>query len=188
MDDVSLTNHGSSAASPYRFRPIAESDLALLARWRTAPHVVEWWGVADGPEELAEDGVAKWIVEFDGRPFAFAQDYDPHAWDDHHFAHLPAGSRGIDQFIGEADMLGRGHGTAFVRQHLARLVAAGAPAVGTDPHPRNARAIRAYGKAGFRAVDSPVATAWGEVILMECWRPESDGAPLQRTYGNVRQS
>ncbi|WP_425471749.1 GNAT family N-acetyltransferase [Rubellimicrobium rubrum] len=75
--------------------------------------MVEWWGVADGPEELAEDGVVKWIVEFDGRPFAFAQDYDPHAWDGHHFAHLPPGSRGLDQFIGEADMLGRGHGSAF---------------------------------------------------------------------------
>jgi aminoglycoside 6'-N-acetyltransferase len=181
MNDASLAHHGSSEASPYRFRLIEEGDLALLARWRTAPHVFEWWGAADGPEEPAEDGVAKWIVDFDGRPFAFAQDYDPHAWDGHHFAHLPPGSRGIDQFIGEADMLGRGHGPAFVRQHVGNLFAAGAPAVGTDPHSRNARARRAYEKAGFRVVGGPVATAWGEVILMECWRPESDDAPLQRT-------
>ena len=116
MDDANLASHGSSEASPYRFRPIGEGDLALLARWRAAPHVVEWWGAAAGPEELVEGGVAKWIVEFDGRPFAFAQDYDPHAWDGHHFAHLPPASRGIDQFIGEADMLGCGHGPAFVRQ------------------------------------------------------------------------
>ncbi len=188
MDDASLANHGPSEASSYRFRPIGEGDLALLARWRAAPHVVEWWGVADGPEELAEDGVAKWIVEFDGRPFAFAQDYDPHAWNGHHFAHLPPGSRGIDQFIGEMDMLGRGHGTAFVRRHVGRLFAAGAPAVGTDPHPRNARARRAYEKAGFRAVDGPVTTPWGEAILMECWRPKSDGDLLQRTHGDVRRS
>jgi aminoglycoside 6'-N-acetyltransferase len=86
MNDASLASHGSPEASPYRFRPIGEGDLALPARWRAAPHVVEWWGVADGPEKLAEDGVAKWIVEFDGQPFAFAQDYDPHAWDGHYFA------------------------------------------------------------------------------------------------------
>ena len=181
MDDASLTNHGSSKASPYHFRPIGKGDLALLARWRAAPHVVEWWGVADGPEELAEDGVVKWIVEFDGRPFAFAQDYDPHAWDNHHFAYLPPGSRGIDQFIGEADMLGHGHGTAFVRQHVRCLFAAGAPAVGTDPPPGNVRARRAYEKAGFRAVGGPMATPWGEAIRMECWRTESDGAPRRRT-------
>lgn len=87
--------------SPYTFRPLRADDLPLLARWRAAPRVAEWWGAADEPEEPAEEGVAKWIVELDGRPFAFMQDYDPHAWEGHHFAHLPPGSRGIDQFIGE---------------------------------------------------------------------------------------
>jgi aminoglycoside 6'-N-acetyltransferase len=157
-------------ASPYTFRPLRADDLLLLARWRAAPHVAEWWGEAAEAEEVAEEGVAKWIVELDGRPFAFAQDYDPHAWEGHHFAHLPPGSRGIDQLIGEADLLSRGHGSAFVRQHVARLFAAGAPAVGTDPHPDNARARRAYEKAGFRMIGGPMGTPWGEVVLMECWR------------------
>ena len=56
-----------------------------------------------------------WIVSHGGRPFAFIQDYDPLAWDLHHFGDLPPGSRGIDQFIGEPDMLNRGHGSAFIR-------------------------------------------------------------------------
>jgi aminoglycoside 6'-N-acetyltransferase len=64
-------------------------------------------------------------------------------------------------------MVGLGHGSAFVRAHCERLFAAGAPAVGTDPHPDNARAIRAYEKAGFRAVTGPVETRWGRAILME---------------------
>lgn len=156
--------------SPYTFRSLRADDLPLLARWRAAPHVAEWWGNATEVEEVAEENVARWIVELDGQPFAFAQDYDPHAWKGHHFAYLPPGSRGIDQFIGEADLLNCGHGPAFVRQHVARLFAAGAPAVGTDPHPYNARARRAYEKAGFRIVGGPMATPWGEVVLMECWR------------------
>ena len=68
-------------------------------------------------------------------------------------------------------MLDRGHGTAFVRAHVERLWREGAPAVGTDPHPDNGRAIRAYEKAGFRTVSGPVDTRWGRAILMECWRP-----------------
>jgi aminoglycoside 6'-N-acetyltransferase len=51
------------------------------------------------------------IVSFEGRPFAYAQDYAVHVWPQPHFAHLPSGSRAIDSFIGEPDMIGRGHGS-----------------------------------------------------------------------------
>ena len=156
----------------YSFRPVTALDLPLLARWRAQPHVERWWGppvLEDARETLAEGTVAMWIVAADGRPFAYAQDYDPHDWDGHHFAHLPGGSRGIDQYIGEPDMLDRGHGSAFVRQHVERLFAQGAPAVGTDPHPDNARAIRAYQKAGFAIAGGPLDTIWGRAVPMEAW-------------------
>jgi aminoglycoside 6'-N-acetyltransferase len=71
--------------------------------------------------------------------------------------------------IGEPDMLDQGHGSAFVRQHFDRLFAAGAPAIGTDPHPANARAIRAYEKAGFAIASGPLETPWGSALLMERW-------------------
>lgn len=168
----------------YRFRRVEPADLALLARWVRTPAVAEWWIEADGSpassveeEDLGEEGLALWLVaherENGGEPFAFIQDYDPHIWRDeagggHHFAHLPPGARGIDQFIGVPDMLGRGHGSAFIRAHCDRLMAAGAPAVGTDPHPANARAIRAYEKAGF-ALGEECETPWGRALLMERW-------------------
>lgn len=162
-----------SPATPYRFRPVREADLALLARWRAMPEVAAWWGppgVEAVADALADPRIFMWIVEHDGRPFAYAQDYAPHDWDDHPFAHLPRGSRGIDQYIGEPDMLDRGHGSAFVRAHCERLFAAGAPAVGTDPHPDNRRAIRACEKAGFRIASGPLDTRWGRAVLMENWR------------------
>jgi aminoglycoside 6'-N-acetyltransferase len=70
----------------------------------------------------------------------------------------PHGARGIDQFIGDPDMIGRGHGSAFIRYFADGLLTAGTPRVLTDPDPANARAIRAYEKAGFRSegmVDTP---------------------------------
>ena len=61
----------------------------------------------------------------------------------------PVSTRGIDQFIGEADMLDCGHGSVFIRAFVGRLLTDGTPRVVTDPDPANARAIRAYEKAGF---------------------------------------
>jgi aminoglycoside 6'-N-acetyltransferase len=55
-------------------------------------------------------------------------------------------------------MLGRGHGSAFIRVFADQLLASGIPRVVIDPDPANTRAIRAYEKAGFcrdRVVDTP---------------------------------
>ena len=158
----------------YRFRPAAVDDFPLLVRWREMPDVLRWWGAWEDPANeyrahLADPNMALWIIEHEGRPFAFAQDYDCHAWDPHPFSHLPPGARGVDQYIGEPDMLDQGHGSAFLREHCDRLFDMGAPAVGTDPHPDNARAIHAYRKAGFKVVSGPVETRWGRAILMERW-------------------
>ncbi len=108
-------------------------------------------------------------MSHDGTAFAYVQTYDPQSEAGHHFGHLPAGSRGIDQFIGVPDMLGRGHGTGLLRQHLGTLFAAGVPAVGTDPHPDNARAISAYRKVGFEVAGPAQDTRWGPVLPMEAW-------------------
>ena len=140
----------------YGFRTMTRDDLPMARRWLETPEVRLWWRDPDGEvglseEDLDDPAMAMWIVSVEGRPFATIQDYDPHAWAGHHFGDLPPGSRGVDQFIGEPRMIGRGHGSAFVRAHADQLFAQGAPAVGTDPDPDNARAIRAYAKAGFVA-------------------------------------
>jgi aminoglycoside 6'-N-acetyltransferase len=161
----------------YHFRPAVRDDLLMLLRWRAEPEVLPWWGAWQDPEaeyeaHLADPAMAMWIVEIvtpgsPPRPFAFAQDYACHAWDPHPFSYLPPGSRGVDLYIGEPAMLGCGHGSALLRQHCDRLLAAGVPAIGTDPHPDNLRARRAYEKAGFAVMSGPVETRWGRAVLME---------------------
>ena len=79
--------------------------------------------------------------------------------------HLPAGSRAIDAFVGEPDMIGRGHGSVFLRLVAERLKVEGAPVVAIDPDADNARARRAYEKAGFRG-DAIVQAGEGPEILM----------------------
>lgn len=155
-------------AHQYRFRQATLDDLEMLMRWQSNPHVREWWG-SDEPydkAELADPRVARWIVSIAERPFAYMQDYAVHGWEDHHFAHLPKGSRGIDQYIGDPERLGVGHGSAFIAMRMQALFEAGAPVIATDPHPDNARAIAVYRKLGFEPSGPPRETRWGRVLPM----------------------
>ncbi len=159
-------------AAQYHFRAATLGDLPLLSHWQAQPHVSRWWDDAPAfdTHDLADPRLSHWIVEYRGTPLGFLQDYAVHGWSNHHFAYLPDGARGIDQFIGEAAILAQGHGPAFVAQRVEALFAAGAPVVATDPHPDNARAIRAYEKAGFACTGGAMETEWGRVLPFERWR------------------
>jgi aminoglycoside 6'-N-acetyltransferase len=157
-------------ARGYEFRPMSAVDLPLIRQWLEAPAVAQWWGDAETQfalvsGDLAHPAIDQFIVAADGRPFAYLQCYDPHVWPENGFGPLPAGTRGVDQFIGEPDMIGRGHGSAFVRAFVDGQLAAGTPYVITDPDPENLRAVRAYEKAGFRK-ERLVGTPNGPAILM----------------------
>jgi aminoglycoside 6'-N-acetyltransferase len=154
----------------YTFRPAGVQDLPLLEQWLRTPEVVRWWG---DPEEQAallqqdlhDPRMVMRIVSCEGRSFAFAQDYAVHVWPQPHFACLPPGSRSIDSFIGVPDMIGRGHGSAFLKLLAERLRAEGAPVVAIDPNVENLRARRAYEKAGFRG-ETVVTSGEGPCVLM----------------------
>lgn len=159
-------------AKTYDFRRVTMDDLELLQTWQVHPHVRAWWD-ADEPydrEALSDPRVSRWIVSTDERPFAFMQDYTVHGWEDHHFAKLPKGSRGIDQYIGDPGMVGVGHGSAFIGARVQRLFDEGAPVIATDPHPDNKRAIAVYRKLGFESFGPPQETQWGLILPMQARR------------------
>lgn len=158
------------APSDYVFRAMSAADLPLLRRWLERPHFVEWWGDPDEQFELVkndldEPAMDQFLVATEDRPFAYLQCYDPADWPAGGLGPLPGGARGMDQFIGEADMISRGHGSAMIRAFAERLLRDGASRVVTDPAPANARAIRACEKAGFRR-DRMVSIPDGAVLLM----------------------
>jgi aminoglycoside 6'-N-acetyltransferase len=153
----------------YEFRSMTAADLPTIKRWLQTPHVSEWWhDAADHFElvsgDLGHPEMAQFIVAAATRPFAYLQCYNLSAWNAG-FGPQPAGTRGLDQFIGEQDMLGCGHGSAFIRAFSERLLADGTPRIVIDPDPANTRAIRAYEKAGFQR-DRIVHTPDGRALLM----------------------
>jgi aminoglycoside 6'-N-acetyltransferase len=149
-------------APAYIFRPMSAADLPLIRHWLETPEVVRWWGQPDEQYalvsgDLDHPDMDQFIVALDGHPFGYIQCYALSAWNQN-FGSQPRATRGIDQFIGEPDMIGRGHGSSFIRQFAETLLASGIPRVVTDPDPDNGRAVRAYAKAGFqseRLVDTP---------------------------------
>jgi aminoglycoside 6'-N-acetyltransferase len=160
------------ASTPYQFCPLSADDLPLIQRWLAQPHVAQWWPATDVQlghirDHIDDPAIDPFLVRIHDRPIGYLQCYDPHGEDEHPFHDQPEGTRGIDQFIGEPDLIGRGHGSALTRAFVDQLFAAGAPMVVTDPDPANGRAVRAYEKAGFIA-NRLVETPWGRTLLMVC--------------------
>ena len=153
---------------PYRFRSMSEADLPMVRNWLATPHVAEWWHDAEQFEFVSGDldhhDMAQFIVTLEERPLGYLQCYRMSEWHDG-FGLQPPGTRGLDQFIGEHDMIGRGHGSALIRTFAEELLNSGTPRIILDPNPANARAIRAYEKAGF-VRDREVSTPDGPALLM----------------------
>lgn len=167
-----------SKAASYDFRAVTEADLKLLGQWLAQPHWAEWWdepeaGVAEIREAMGSVECEPLIVEFGGKPMAYLQSYDPHLEDDHPYQDQPFGTLGLDISIGPAEMLGQGHGSAILAQFIEQLFEEGCPRVIIDPDPTNARAIRAYEKAGFRAFDTRTSI-YGPALMMARDAPGDD--------------
>jgi aminoglycoside 6'-N-acetyltransferase len=177
----------SKTMSAYHFRPFTCADLPMVARWLGIPEALRWWGDPKEQidlitEDLDEPLIRQWIVEHDGRAFAYVQAYPRNAWDQTHLTHLPNGAVIIDAFIGEPAMLACGHGSGSCT--WSKLPAEGAPIVASDPDWDNHRARRAYKRAGF-VEESIVETGNGPVVVMLMSQLALWGCAGGRTWGSA---
>lgn len=149
-----------------------------MVQWLEVPRNTAWFNDPDYMDDLedhmSDPRIRQWIVMRHDTPVAYLQDYAIDGWDDHPLGFLPQGARGMDTLIGTADDMNRGLGTAYLSQHRDRLFDAGVPALGIDPHPDNAAAIRCYEKVGFHRLRE-AHTPWGHVVLMDCWPTRAGG-------------
>ena len=158
------------------FRPLMDADRPMLADWLTRPHVT----AAGWDHALLDDlesfgaAVAPYIAYEDAEPVGYIQSYVAAAagngwWIDER----DPGVRGIDLFIPDESRLGKGLGTRIVQAFTEFLFSDSAVTkIQIDPAPTNARAIRVYENAGFRA-EGLVMTPDGEALLMTRTRKRS---------------
>ncbi len=163
-------------ADHFTFEPITVDEIPLLLEWRGRPHVAEWWGEAPSLEELRSQYASRllhtspvrpYFACIDRTPVGFIQSYVAAGSGDGWWTNVhDPGVLGIDQFLADASLLGRGLGTSMVRQFVEILFTSPSTTmVQADPHPSNARAIRCYEKAGFRTI-GPIITPDGDALLM----------------------
>jgi aminoglycoside 6'-N-acetyltransferase len=143
------------------FRPLARADLPRVAAWQARPHVARWWR---DPPNLASiireyepvldgrDPTEAFVVELDGEPVGFIQRYllaDNPDWAA--AIGIEDDGAGIDYYIGEESLIGRGLGSRviaefaedmFVRYPSITIVVAA-------PQQDNVASWRALEKAGF---------------------------------------
>jgi len=179
----------------YAFRRVTRADFPMLHGWLEQPHINGWWGEPNFELHLIEEEIDgtrchMWIVETDGTPFAFIQNYNAHEYGAPHYAGYPAEAQAMDTFLGDPAFLGQGHAAGYVRARADILLERGAPIVLIDPDPENTRAIAAYGKAGFEKAEI-VPCEDGDLVQVMVRRspsrPTSPGAVHGRAK-KLRQS
>jgi aminoglycoside 6'-N-acetyltransferase len=174
---ASITSEGN-----YSIRQIsaARRDFEHMATWLSDPRVLEFYEGRDrpfslemvrqifDPAALEEEGVVPAILEYQGQPVGYLQFY-PAYLEEYHFDETGT-VYGLDLFIGQPAVWGKGVGTAFIRLLLRYLFTEkGADWVILDPHVDNLRAIRAYEKCGFRKIKLLPKHEWHEGSYVDCW-------------------
>jgi aminoglycoside 6'-N-acetyltransferase len=129
-------------------------DLWILATWLHRPHVGRWWG--DPDQALAAVSrlpvATQALIHLDARPVGYLcwQVAPQEELVQAGLGDLPEDLVDVDILIGETDAVGQGVGPDALSQLMARLRADGVRVVGLAAATANRRALRAFGKAGFR--------------------------------------
>jgi RimJ/RimL family protein N-acetyltransferase len=151
-----------------------------MHEWLQRPHVAQWWCEPTTLDQLERDylpstmntsSTRAFIALLAGEPIGFIQSYVALGSGDGWWEkETDPGTRGIDQFLANADQLGRGLGSTMINAFVQQLFQDPmVTKVQTDPSPDNQRAIRSYVRAGF-VVESEIITPDGPALLMLRYR------------------
>jgi aminoglycoside 6'-N-acetyltransferase len=148
-------------------RPLLAGDVPELRRIHSTPEVAFWWDVPEDEFPLTDEPQAtRMTIEVDGAVAGMIQYLEETEPRYRHAA--------IDVFLDPA-LHGQGHGSEAVRRVVRHLIDdRGHHRVTIDPACANLAAVRAYEKAGFRAVGvmrrserEVGGDGWRDCLLME---------------------
>jgi aminoglycoside 6'-N-acetyltransferase len=204
--DASPTLVADGGLSLRRMRDDA-SDYELIVRWRAMPHVHEWWDPDDPAPDMAEvlrhyrpktdpeHSTTGCIIQLGTDPIGYLQFY---RWAD--WTHEPPREGemeipladdpwGIDLYIGEPDLVGRGLGTRAVSLMCRYLrESRGVRTVMLTTELGNLRAQAAYERAGFRKVRQVLDTDTRDGERVWCWLMRWDGPRMVPSDHGVAHS
>ena len=161
------------------FVPVERQHYPLLQTWLAAPHMREWWGDPDTElgyiRDMVEgrDTTRPFLIVVKDEPVGYIQywfvgHHQNEQWVRDHpwLAELPPETIGVDLSIGCPEKVSKGIGSKALAAFVAALREEGHETIIIDPDPDNARAVRAYTKAGFRPVPH-LDGRTGDVLIMQ---------------------
>lgn len=159
-------------------RPMNFNDFDVMVKWLNDPKVLKYF--EEQPMDLEKvkhkygpriDGnhyVKPCIVEYRNQPIGYMQYYEIQETELNTYGFTRNQNIfGIDQFIGETDLWGKGIGTEMIQMMLHYLRNKGATKVVLEVKNSNNRAISSYKKCGFKSIKD----LSNNLTLME-WTPK----------------
>lgn len=151
------------------FRRLQIADIPLMVAWHNTGHVRRWWQLhretSDTPYTYkavmrkylpAITGripTQKYLILYHHQPIGLIQTYLIQSYPEY-ARYVDAGeiAAGIDIFIGDEAMLGKGLAAPIIQKFLREVVFTRVDVASciTGPAPSNERAIHVYEKVGFR--------------------------------------
>lgn len=156
------------------FEPFHERHLSIFVAWLKAPHVKQFWTESEDEYELrnkflvqlGQRGVKPQIMLLDGMAIGYIQSYQACQVGGGWWPDADPGIFGIDQFIGDPALIGKGVGTEIIAKFVEILSQDDrVKEIVADPDPSNSRAIKAYQKVGF-IPSGVITTPNGQAMLM----------------------
>lgn len=146
------------------FQPMAVEDLPVMHAWLRREHVRRWWTKHETLESVVEhylpaiegrEPTDLYFIVVDGESVGFIQTYLVSDYPEYQLlVEVGDGVAGVDLFLAEEQLLGRGLGTLVLEEFLRQVVFAvpTTDACVADPDAENRASLRAFEKAGFTAV------------------------------------
>lgn len=142
-----------------KFAPISDQDIPLITRWFNTPHVQAFYSLRFWTEEEARNkllgrkkSVYPFLIYFDQKPIGYIQYYPlaEHPWPEQEIdEEASRNAAGLDLFIGEEEMVGKGLGPRIIRAFLEQEIWPKFAYCFVDPDARNSASLKMFQKCGF---------------------------------------
>ncbi|MFT4059793.1 MAG: GNAT family N-acetyltransferase [Legionella sp.] len=157
------SNRVNNDAIKIDFRSITFSDIPLMFQWFNTPHVQKFYSLRSWTEEevlaklapyiCGDKPVSGFIISLDENPIGYLQSYQvsDYPWPNQNLAEeIVRSAMGMDLFIGNEGLLGKGLGQQIIRTFIEAHVCPQYRYCIVDPDLRNVRAIQCYRKLKFK--------------------------------------
>lgn len=139
----------------FNFTKLLKSDLPLIRKWLVQPHVAKWFNdESEWMKEISANLESNWVWHFradlNSETAGFVQCYDTSKAPEGPWSSQPPATLGIDFFLGESSLLGKGNGVKLLNDFVEFIEMRFSPKrLIVDPDIENTKSQQTIERCGF---------------------------------------